>query len=302
MLLLLLTLCACTKSEPSPPPPSPSTAPTTAPLAPRIISLVPAATLNLVLIHAADRLVGVTKYDTLYLPDAQQNLPVVGDYETLNYEKLIALHPTDVLVQMDEPMIPARLRTLAAADHFTLTNIHLDTLDDLWHTVALLGHLSGHDTDATRAILTAHAELHEIADSLQHQPRPKVLYAIGTNPLAVAGAKTFMDQMVTLAGGENLGAKVGTFFPNISNETLIHLAPDVLLISAPDQPEQQDHDPRLDAWQRYQIPAVWNDRIWLVTDGNSLMASVDLPRQVRELSKLIHKNAPAVHAATEAAP
>jgi iron complex transport system substrate-binding protein len=275
---------------------------------PRIISLVPAATLNLVLIHAADSLVGVTKYDTLYLPDAQQHLPIVGDYETLNYETLLALHPTDVLVQMDEPMIPARLRSLAASEHFSITNIHLDTLDDLWKTVALLGKLSHHDTDASRALLTAHAELDELTQSLQDQPKPKVLYILGSSPLSIAGSKTFMDQMVSLAGGDNLGAKVGTFFPNISNETLIHLAPDVLLISAPDQPDQQPQDPRLDSWQRFQIPAVWNDRIWLVTDGNSLMASVDLPNQVRALSKLIHKNAPSTRtpqtkpASSEAAP
>ncbi len=53
-----------------------------------------------------------------------------------------------------------------------------------------------------------------------------------------------MDQMVTLAGGENVGAKVGKFFPVIRNETLVKLAPDVLLISAPDQPAQQENDPR----------------------------------------------------------
>jgi iron complex transport system substrate-binding protein len=252
---------------------------------------VPAATLNLVLIHAADALVGVTKYDTLYLPDAQKNLPIVGDYETLNYETLLSLHPTDVLVQMDDPMIPARLRTLAAAHHITITNIHLDTLEDLWKTVAILGHISGHDADAQRATMTAHAELQEITDELRGVPRPKVLYVLGGSPLSVAGAKTFMDQMVTLAGGDNLGAKVGTFFPTISNETLVRLAPDVLLISAPDQPEQQPHDPRVDSWQRFQIPAVWNDRVWLVTDGNSLIASVDIARQVHALSKLIHKGA-----------
>jgi iron complex transport system substrate-binding protein len=303
-LLLALTLCACTKSAP-PPTTAPATAPTTASASPRIISLVPAATFNLVLIHAADCLVGVTKYDQIYLPEAQQNLPIVGDYETLNYEKLVSLHPTDVLVQMDDPMIPQRLRTLAAEDHFTITNLHLDTLDDLWKTVATLGKISGHDIDASRAVMTAQAELQEIADALHDQPKPKVLYILGTSPLSIAGSKTFMDQMVTLAGGDNLGAKIGTFFPTISNETLIHLAPDVLLISAPDQPDQQPTDPRLDSWQRFQIPAVWNDRVWLVTDGNSLMASVDIAKQVRALSKLIHKGASATSkppAATEAAP
>ncbi len=110
--------------------------------------------------------------------------------------------------------------------------------------------------------------------------------------MRIAGAATFMDQMVTLAGGDNLGAGVGKLFPVISNETLVKLSPDVLLVSAPDEPEQVENDPRVEPWLRFQVPAVWNDRVFLVTDGGSLMASVELPKQVRMLAKLIHKNAP----------
>ncbi len=48
-----------------------------------------------------------------------------------------------------------------------------------------------------------------------------------------------------------------------------------------------------ESWSRLPIPAVWNDRVflvtdWVITDGGS----VELPKQVHELSKLIHKNAP----------
>jgi ABC-type Fe3+-hydroxamate transport system substrate-binding protein len=99
--------------------------------------------------------------------------------------------------------------------------------------------------------------------------------------------------MLTLAGGDNAGAKVGKSFITISNETLVQLAPDVLLIGAPSAPDQQPEDPRLETWQRYDIPAVKNNRVFLVTDPDALTASVDLPQSIRGLAILIHKNAPA---------
>ena len=74
--------------------------------APRIVSTVPAATLNLVLIGAADRLVGVSKYDLLYLPQNKRDLPVVGDYETMNYEQLVKLHPSALVIQTAESRHP----------------------------------------------------------------------------------------------------------------------------------------------------------------------------------------------------
>ncbi len=236
LLSAVLFLAACEKTDTTGQsvPKAPATAPaTSADTTPRIVSTVPAATLNLVLIGAADRLVGVTKYDQIYLPEAQRDLPVVGDYETMNYEKLVSLHPSAVIVQMNDAMISQRTRDLAAQYHFDLVNIQIDTLDDLWKTVGVLGHISGRDAAAAKAVLLARAELKEIADAVAGQPRPKVVYVTSRDPMYIAGAKTFLDQMVTLAGGDNVGAKVGTLFPVISNETLVKLAPDVLLIGAP---------------------------------------------------------------------
>src|SRR4051812_14729778 len=109
-----LLLAACGSNTPTVPATSPATTPTANSPGPRIVSTVPAATLNLVLIGAADRLVGVSKYDVLYLPPDKQNLPVVGDYNTLNYEQLVKLHPTTLVIQMAETRIEPKLRQVAA--------------------------------------------------------------------------------------------------------------------------------------------------------------------------------------------
>jgi iron complex transport system substrate-binding protein len=168
-------------------------------------------------------------------------------------------------------------------------NIRLDTTDDLWKTVTALGKAAGKEAAAEAAISRAKGELSEIADLLKHRKRPKVVYVTARSPLGVVGSDNFMDEMLTLAGGDNVARRVGRSFMQISNETLIQLAPDVLLIGAPGQPEQTADDPRLESWMMYPIPAVANNRVWLVTDGDALTASVNLPKSIRGLSKLIYK-------------
>ena len=210
---------------------------------PRIVSMVPAATLNLVLMGAADHLVGVTKYDRLYLPDNEKDLPVVGDYEMLDYEQLVKLKPTVLVIQKAEARIEPRLRETAAAQHFELVNVQLETIDDIWATARQLGRAAGKGQAAERAILLAQAQLKEVAATYAGKPRPRVLYVMTAG--MVAGDKTIFGEMIELAGGKNVGAEVGRSYPEIGKEGVVKLSPDVLLIGAPDEPAQQPNDPRL---------------------------------------------------------
>jgi ABC-type Fe3+-hydroxamate transport system substrate-binding protein len=274
---------------------APASEPSTTQAGPRIVSTVPAATLNLTLIGAADRLVGVTKYDTLYLPPAQQDLPVVGDYETMNYERLVGLHPTAVIVQTDVARVSPRLTELAATHHIEIVNIKLDTLADLWETVRKIGKVAGKEAAAERAVTEAQAELAEIQKQNAGKKRVRVVYALSENPVMVVGGKTFVDEMLNIAGAENVGATVGDGWPMIGTEALAKLAPEVLLVSAAGQPPQVggSNDPRVEKWLRLPMPASEKGRVYLITEGNSLMASVEAPAHVRRLAELIHAGEPA---------
>lgn len=283
LLLATLLLAACGKS------PAPTSAPAPASSSPRIVSIVPAATLNLVLIGGTDRLVGVSTYDRLYLPENLQNLPVVGDYEQINYEQLVKLKPSLMIIQQEESRQPARLKTFIHDHNIQLVNIKFDHVDDIWASVLLLGKISGREVQARQAIDNAQRELHDLAVDYQDAPRPKVLYVMDPAANLVCGNNTFVEEMISLAGGDNV--KVGVNFPTISRETMVKLAPDCLLIGAPDAIPEQPDDPRLTPWLSLPVPATRNHRLFLVTDGNSQMPSVNIGKNVRALAELIHRNA-----------
>ncbi len=255
---------------------------------PRVISTSPAATLMLVQIGADDALVGVTKYDQLFLPANKASLPVVGDYESLNYEALQQLKPTVLVLQMAEHRIESRLRNFAADHHVAMVNIKLDTTADMFATAQRLGHASGHESDALTKINLAKAELAQIAADVSKLNHPKVVYVVTRSPMSIAGSQNFLDEVITLAGGENVGAKAGKLWPSVGTEVLLQLAPEVILVGAPGEAAQVPGDPRTVAFLKLNIPAAHTGRVFVVTDPNSQMVSLDIARQVRLVSKLIY--------------
>jgi iron complex transport system substrate-binding protein len=253
---------------------------------PRIVSTVPAATLNLVLIGAADRLAGVSTFDRDYLPAAQANLPIIGDYQTINYEQLVTLKPTALVIQQLPARVSPRLREFTAEHHIELLNMKFDHVSDIWDSVRILARAARRVEEGENAIAAAQADLMELTAKFQNLPHPRVIYL--TDPQTLAAGNTFIDEMITIAGGDNAGRGAGDGFLEINNEVIAELAPDVLLIGAPGQRPAMKDDPRLATWLRLPIPAARNNRVHLVTDPRALDASVDIGKHIRDLAELIH--------------
>jgi len=261
---------------------------TDAPPKPRVVSTVPAATLQIVQLGAVDTLVGVSSYDRVVLPKNKQDLPIVGDYLNLNYEALLALKPTAIVVQTSAERLAPRLKEVCEQQHIQLVNEKLDTLEDLYATALRLGQATDHEQAAKTKVALIKAELAEIKTRMTGVPRPKVLYLLGRSPAFVVGQRGFMDEMLTAAGGDNAGAELKQDFPEVTQEMIVRLAPDVILIAAPDEPPAQADDARLAKWRQLATPAGKTGRVYLVTDPNGQMASLELAASVRILAGLIH--------------
>ena len=113
---------------------------------------------------------------------------------------------------------------------------------------------------------------------------------MGKNPIFVVGKDGLWDQMLTVAGANNVGALAkGDYFPQISTEALIALAPEVLLISAPGEPNSLGaSDPRLKQWLAMPIPAARANRIHLITAGGMQLGSLAIADNVLMLTRIIH--------------
>lgn len=290
-----MMLAGCSReatTQPATAPAAASTEPaiTASSTTPRLVSTVPAATLQLVQLGAVDTLVGVSSYDKLYLPENKQDLPVVGDYLNFNYETLLTLKPTHIIVQIADERLAPRLKEIAAQNHIQIVNIKLDNLANLFATARTLGTISGTSTIAEQKVKAAEDKLENIRKKTADLRKLSTLYIVGKSPIFVVGKDGFMHEMLTIAGADNVGARIpGDYFPQISRETLTALAPEVLLISAPDQPASQGPgDPRIAEWLTLKIPAAENQRVYLMTDGNFILASLSVGENTAALAKLLH--------------
>src|SRR5262249_39739693 len=106
---------------------------------PRIASLVPAATDLILGMGAADHLVAVSNQESDRAEIRQ--LPRVGDYQTIDWEKLAQLRPDVMIVFMSGDRMPAGVQQRADELHIRLINIKTERLDDIFKTIGFLGDL-----------------------------------------------------------------------------------------------------------------------------------------------------------------
>ncbi len=116
--------------------------------------------------------------------------------------------------------------------------------------------------------------------------RPKVFFQIGVAPIISAGSDTFIHEMIELAGGVNLAAE-STGYPAFSMEEVLVMAPEVMIITT--MARENVFDQVMDRWRRWpQIPAVKDDRIYLVDSDLFDRPTPRLVDALEELVRLIH--------------
>ncbi|HEX8408742.1 MAG TPA: helical backbone metal receptor [Thermoanaerobaculia bacterium] len=185
----------------------------------RVVTLAPNITEILYAVGAEAKIVGTDDYSNF--PAAAKSLPKVGGLQP-NIEKIVALKP-DLVLASTEGNHPNLAAALAAA-RIPLFVIRTDRLAEIPAAMRRVGTmLDARDAeDAVRNV--------ERAVEAQRRTRanaPRVLFAVWTDPLYVAGRATFTDDLFALTGAHNAVALNG--WPQYSLESLLASPPDLLL-------------------------------------------------------------------------
>lgn len=248
LLSLVLAACAPAPAQPTQPPPSPAATPaagtvtitdslgrqvTLAAPPQRVVSLAPSNTEIMFALDAGSLLVGRDDFSD-YPPEALA-VPSIGSlYPTVNAETVVALEPDLVLAAgITNPDDVQRLADLGLTVFATRINT---TLEDVFHDILEVGTLVGRAAEAEALVgdLRARAEA-VTAKTNVAQDRPKVFYEVdATEPASpwTAGPGTFMDQLITQAGGRNIGALLTEQYAQISLEQLVAEDPDVIVLGS----------------------------------------------------------------------
>jgi len=193
----------------------------------RIVSLVPSATETLQAIGATDALVGRTDFDT---QTWARSIPSVGGGIEPNLEALVALEP-DLVIRFggsQDPRTPARLAELGIPS----LAVRPDHVDDIYATAEMLGAATGHEARADSLVRALRLGLRGLEEAAAALPRKRIAYVLGGTPPWVSGPGTYIDEIVSLAGGDNVFSDLDALYSPVSPEQLRTRDIDVVLVSS----------------------------------------------------------------------
>jgi iron complex transport system substrate-binding protein len=249
----------------------------------RVVALAPSITEIIFALGQQDRLKGVTTYSNY--PTAALALPKVGTYIRLDLERIVALAP-DLCIAIKDG------NPKAAVDRLTELNVPVYTVNpvDIEHVIRAvieIGGLLNAEENAHRLADEMHARVQRVKSQTAHAAhRPRVFFQIGIAPIVSVGTKTFINELIVLAGGDNIAAG-STAYPRFNREQVLALAPEVIIISS--MTRGASFEQIKQEWQNWpKIPAVQHQRIYIVDSDLFDRPSPRLVEALEMLVKLIH--------------
>lgn len=192
----------------------------------RIISLAPAMTEILFALGLDKKIVGVTEYCNY--PPAARSKPKIGGIVNPSVERILAQRPQLVLGMRLNPKPVLRAISRAGVPTYAAEP---RSVEEVMTTIATIGALTGRRQDAERLVKSLRSRLAAVAHKIQKLPRPTVMFLCSQDPLWVAGADTFPDHAVRLAGGRNAASDVKGY-KQYDAEMLLARDPDVILLTS----------------------------------------------------------------------
>jgi len=251
----------------------------------RIVSLVPSVTETVFALGAGDRLVGISTFCD-HPPEATK-LPRIGTYNAPSIEAIVALEP-DVVIGVPTPGNQASVEQLGSLG-LEVVMVGEHTLADTWEAIRTVGRWTDTAPAAERLVAKLQGELDDVRRRAAERPTRRVLFVVGHDPLVVAGGGLFIDELIEVAGGRNVGKASGLPWPRLSLETVVAAAPEVIVDGA----MGSEANAALEAyWEAYRsVPAVRDGRVRPVHSWILLRPGPRIAAAARELFSLVHEDA-----------
>jgi iron complex transport system substrate-binding protein len=254
----------------------------------RVISLAPANTEILFALGAGSQV--IAREDFSNYPEEAAELPSIGgNMGEYGLEEIARLQPDLILASPLNP--PETIESLKKITPNVFVVANPTTLEELYENLLDVGVLTGREEEAQALVADLTGRVQVVEAALKDvTKKPKVFYELdATDPAKpwTSGPGTFVDMLITKAGGQNIGASLKGEWAQISQEELVVQNPDLILLGdslyGGITPESVAARP---GWGG--IAAVANKRVLPFNDD---LVSRPGPRMVQgleELAKAIH--------------
>lgn len=232
----------------------------------RIVSLAPSNTEILFALGLDDRIAGVT--DFCDYPEKAKLKPHVAGYMTPDIEKLVTIAPDLVLAESihEKTVLPALEKV-----GLTVIVLSAHTVDEIIDNITLVGQVTGSSAAASQLTHQLSGRIKTITSKtvmLSPDKRPRVMYVIWHDPIWTMGGKTYIDDLITKAGGTNIFSADFENSRIVSPESIVSKNPQVLIVTGmtasadatASSLKQQD-------WMQA-TDAIKNNRVYKISNAN----------------------------------
>ena len=258
----------------------------------RIVSTSPSITETLFALGIGDRVVGVSTY--CRYPETVAKLPKVGTFLKPEVETIARLKPDLVFVHTGPNAVASQLAVLG----IRTTVVDRGSLPSVFATIRQISVAAGVGDRGTELVEQIHATLDSIRASVANRPPRKLLIIVGrrtgtlTDMIAV-GPGSYLNDIAVIAGGTNVMASARLEYPRISMETVISLAPDVIIDIGEMGESPADSDRRRKVaeslWARQTlVKAVRDHAVYAVHDEAFVVPGPRIVNVARSMAKWLH--------------
>jgi len=249
-------------------------------LAQRVVSMNPSLTAILLALGAGDVLVGVDAYSARAEPRVA-GLPRVGGLADPDLEAVVALRPDLVVLvpSFEQRDFRVRLRELGVP----VRAFDPKSFEEVLGTIRALGRAVGRPEAAAARLEAIRRARREVRAGVSERSRPRTVLVLQRDPLFVVGRGSFIDEMLRVAGAENLGAELDAPYPRVALEWLVAREPEVILDAS------AAGVPAAEYWSRLpSLPAVREGRVVALGPGVATLPGPWLDRALWELARAVH--------------
>lgn len=247
----------------------------------KVVSMAPNITEMMYQLGLESKLVGRTDYCDY--PKQVSSIESVGTLREPDIEKIISLEPDVVIAsthfseEANKKLVDLGVKVVVLYDEFEIEGVY--------SIIASMGTILNANETAAAVVHDMNKTITEVKSRIEGLHKPSVYYVVGYGEYGdyTAGGDTFIGQMLSLAGGNNIAQDISGW--SYTLEALVEADPDIIIIPI-------DLKADFEAAENYKdLSAVKNDHVYGINKDLVERQGYRNAEGLRALAEIIHPEA-----------
>jgi iron complex transport system substrate-binding protein len=253
----------------------------------KVVSMAPSNTEILFAVGAGDQVIGRDEFSD-YPAEAAELPSIGGGFGDYNLEAIVDLQPDLVLAA--EINTPEQVKALTDLGLTVFLLANPTSLEEMYTNLLMIADLTGHLEETEVLVQELQDRVAAVDNAVASvEDIPTTFYELdATDPSApwTAGAGTFIDTLISQAGGQNIASDLEGQYLQLSIEEILVRDPQVILLGDAAYGITPESIQERNGWSN--LNAVVNDRIYAFDDNLASRPGPRLVDGLEELAKLLH--------------